>query len=324
MKKNKVCVMKNCHYFYIIASYKKRTYHIMSKAYVFPGQGAQYEGMGKDLYTQDTAAKKVFDVANKVLGYNITDIMFEGSADDLKETRVTQPALFIHALAKINTLRDTFKPIATAGHSLGEFSALVAAGVLSFEDGLRLVYERAMAMQDACDAEPGTMAAVLGLADDVVERICDEVYDEEDVVVAANYNCPGQLVISGAVDAVNIAIERLKAAGAKRAVLLPVGGAFHSPLMEPAQIELEEAILRTNFKMGICPVYQNFTALASTDPEEIKQNLIDQLTGPVRWTQTIENMIADGINNFVESGGTGKVLSGLIKKVNADVITESL
>jgi [acyl-carrier-protein] S-malonyltransferase len=296
----------------------------MSKAYVFPGQGAQYEGMGKDLYTSDAAAKRTFDLADRILGYKISDIMFEGSADDLKETRVTQPALFIHALAKINMMRDNFKPVATAGHSLGEFSALVAAEVLTFEDGLKLVYERALAMQDACDAEPGTMAAVLGLADDIVEKICDEVSEEEDVVVAANYNCPGQLVISGTLDAVNIAIERLKAAGAKRALLLPVGGAFHSPLMEPAQLELEEAILGTTFRSGICPVYQNFTALPSNDPEIIKQNLIDQLTGPVRWTQTIENMIANGITNFVESGGTGKVLSGLIKKVNADVITESL
>lgn len=297
----------------------------MPKAYVFPGQGAQYEGMGKDIYMSDSAARHTFDKADDILGYKISEIMFEGSADDLKETRVTQPALFIHALAKVSMLRDQFKPVATAGHSLGEFSALVAAEVLTFESGLRLVYERAMAMQDACDADPGTMAAVLGLEDNIVERVCQEVSDElDDIVVAANYNCPGQLVISGTLDAVNAAIERLKENGAKRAVLLPVGGAFHSPLMEPAQEELEEAINGTTFRKGLCPVYQNFTALAATDPEVIKANLIAQLTGPVRWTQSVENMIKDGITSFVESGGTGKVLSGLIKKVNGEAITESL
>lgn len=297
----------------------------MSKAYVFPGQGAQYEGMGKDIYMSDSAARHTFDRADDILGYKISEIMFEGSADDLKETRVTQPALFIHALAKISMLRDQFKPVATAGHSLGEFSALVAAEVLTFESGLRLVYERAMAMQDACDADPGTMAAVLGLEDAIVERVCQEVSDElDDIVVAANYNCPGQLVISGTLDAVNAAIEKLKENGAKRAVLLPVGGAFHSPLMEPAQEELEEAINGTSFRKGLCPVYQNYTALAATDPDVIKANLIAQLTGPVRWTQTVENMIKDGILSFVESGGTGKVLSGLIKKVNGEAITESL
>lgn len=297
----------------------------MPKAYVFPGQGAQYEGMGKDIYMSDSAARHTFDKADDILGYKISEIMFEGSADDLKETRVTQPALFIHALAKVSMLRDQFKPIATAGHSLGEFSALVAAEVLTFESGLRLVYERAMAMQDACDADPGTMAAVLGLEDNIVERVCQEVSDElDDIVVAANYNCPGQLVISGTLDAVNAAIEKLKENGAKRAVLLPVGGAFHSPLMEPAQEELEEAINGTTFRKGICPVYHNFTAQAATDPEIIKANLIAQLTGPVRWTQSVENMIKDGITSFVESGGTGKVLSGLIKKVNGEAITESL
>ena len=297
----------------------------MPKAYVFPGQGAQYEGMGKDIYMSDSAARHTFDKADDILGYKISEIMFEGSADDLKETRVTQPALFIHALAKVSMLRDQFNPVATAGHSLGEFSALVAAEVLTFESGLRLVYERAMAMQDACDADPGTMAAVLGLEDNIVERVCQEVSDElDDIVVAANYNCPGQLVISGTLDAVNAAIERLKENGAKRAVLLPVGGAFHSPLMEPAQEELEEAINGTTFRKGLCPVYQNFTALAATDPEVIKANLIAQLTGPVRWTQSVENMIKDGITSFVESGGTGKVLSGLIKKVNGEAITESL
>lgn len=297
----------------------------MPKAYVFPGQGAQYEGMGKDIYMSDSAARHTFDKADDILGYKISEIMFEGSADDLKETRVTQPALFIHALAKVSMLRDQFNPVATAGHSLGEFSALVAAEVLTFESGLRLVYERAMAMQDACDADPGTMAAVLGLEDSIVERVCQEVSDElDDIVVAANYNCPGQLVISGTLDAVNAAIEKLKENGAKRAVLLPVGGAFHSPLMEPAQEELEEAINGTTFRKGLCPVYQNFTALAATDPEVIKANLIAQLTGPVRWTQSVENMIKDGITSFVESGGTGKVLSGLIKKVNGEAITESL
>ncbi len=297
----------------------------MPKAYVFPGQGAQYEGMGKDIYMSDSAARHTFDKADDILGYKISEIMFEGSADDLKETRVTQPALFIHALAKVSMLRDQFNPVATAGHSLGEFSALVAAEVLTFESGLRLVYERAMAMQDACDADPGTMAAVLGLEDNIVERVCQEVSDElDDIVVAANYNCPGQLVISGTLDAVNAAIEKLKENGAKRAVLLPVGGAFHSPLMEPAQEELEEAINGTTFRKGLCPVYQNFTALAATDPEVIKANLIAQLTGPVRWTQSVENMIKDGITSFVESGGTGKVLSGLIKKVNGEAITESL
>ena len=297
----------------------------MPKAYVFPGQGAQYEGMGKDIYMSDSAARHTFDKADDILGYKISEIMFEGSADDLKETRVTQPALFIHALAKVSMLRDQFNPVATAGHSLGEFSALVAAEVLTFESGLRLVYERAMAMQDACDADPGTMAAVLGLEDNIVERVCQEVSDElDDIVVAANYNCPGQLVISGTLDAVNAAIERSKENDAKRAVLLPVGGAFHSPLMEPAQEELEEAINGTTFRKGLCPVYQNFTAQAATDPEVIKANLIAQLTGPVRWTQSVENMIKDGITSFVESGGTGKVLSGLIKKVNGEAITESL
>ncbi len=297
----------------------------MSKAYVFPGQGAQYEGMGKDIYMSDSAARHTFDLADRILGYKISEIMFEGSADDLKETRITQPALFIHSLAKVNMLKDNFKPIATAGHSLGEFSALVAAEYLTFESGLQLVYKRAMAMQDACDAEPGTMAAVLGLEDAEVEDICDQVSEElDDIVVPANYNCPGQLVISGSTEAINAAIEKLKAAGAKRALLLQVGGAFHSPLMEPAQIELEEAILATSFRKGLCNVYQNFTALPSNDPEVIKENLINQLTGAVRWTQTIQNMIADGITNFVESGGTGKVLSGLIKKVGVETITESL
>jgi [acyl-carrier-protein] S-malonyltransferase len=297
----------------------------MAKAYVFPGQGAQYEGMGKDIYMSSSTAKRTFDLADNILGYKISEIMFEGSADDLKETRITQPALFIHSLAKIAMLKNDFSPIATAGHSLGEFSALVAAEVLSFESGLQLVYKRALAMQDACDTEPGTMAAVLGLADKLVEDICDQISEDlDDIVVAANYNCPGQLVISGTKEAINVAIERMKEAGAKRALLLQVGGAFHSPLMEPAQIELESAILGTDFKKGLCNVYQNFTGLPSNDPEVIKENLINQLTGPVRWTQTIQNMLNDGVRNFVESGGTGKVLSGLIKKVSDEAITESL
>lgn len=297
----------------------------MSIAYIFPGQGAQYEGMGKDIFNSDSAAKRIFDLADDVLGYKISEIMFEGTAEDLKETKVTQPALFIHAMAKIAMLRDKFKPTATAGHSLGEFSALVASEYLSFESGLQLVYQRAMAMQTACDMEDGTMAAILGLDDSIVENICEQLsLDEDEIVVAANYNCPGQLVISGTVSGVTLATEKLKEVGAKRAMILPVGGAFHSPLMEPAREELEEAINATSFKNGLCPVYQNVTALASTDVAIIKQNLIDQLTGPVRWTQTIQNMISDGITHYVESGGTGKVLSGLIKKVNTEVITESL
>ncbi len=297
----------------------------MSIAYIFPGQGAQYEGMGKDIYHSDSAARRIFDLADAVLGYKITEIMFEGTAEDLKETKVTQPALFIHSMAKIAMLRDKFNPAATAGHSLGEFSALVAAEYLSFESGLQLVYQRALAMQTACDIEEGTMAAILGLDDTIVENICEQIsIDEDDIVVAANYNCPGQLVISGRVTGVTSATEKLKEAGAKRAMILPVGGAFHSPLMEPAREELAEAINATNFTNGLCPVYQNYTAMASRDAADIKQNLIDQLTGPVRWTQTIQHMIADGILHYIECGGTGKVLSGLIKKVNAEVLTESL
>jgi [acyl-carrier-protein] S-malonyltransferase len=297
----------------------------MNTAYIFPGQGAQYEGMGKDIYSSDSAAKHIFDLADNVLGYKISEIMFEGTAEDLKETKVTQPALYIHSLAKVAMLRDKFKPLATAGHSLGEFSALVAAEYLSFESGLQLVYQRAMAMQTACDIEEGTMAAILGLEDSMVEGICSQISEEEnDVVVAANYNCPGQLVISGTVTGVTMATEKLKEAGAKRAMILPVGGAFHSPLMEPAREELEEAINNTEFKNGLCKVYQNVTSLPSDDIGVIKQNLINQLTGPVRWTQTIQNMISDSISNFVECGGTGKVLSGLIKKINTEVITESL
>lgn len=289
----------------------------MKKGYIFPGQGAQYCGMGKELYEKSEEARAMFERANKILGFRITDIMFEGSADDLKQTKVTQPAVFLHSviLAKILGV----EPSAVAGHSLGEFSALVVAGALSFEDGLRLVSKRAMAMQRACEVEPGTMAAVLALPYAVIEDVCAAV---EGVVVAANYNCPGQLVISGAVDAVNEACARLKEAGARRALVLPVGGAFHSPLMEPARKELAEAIECADFKTPICPIYQNVDALPHTSPEEIKANLIAQLTAPVRWTQIVENMVANGISNFTELG-PGTVLQGLIRKISPDAVVDS-
>ena len=289
----------------------------MKKGYIFPGQGAQYCGMGKELYKKSEEARAMFERANKILGFRITDIMFEGSADDLKQTKVTQPAVFLHSviLAKILGV----EPSAVAGHSLGEFSALVVAGALSFEDGLRLVSKRAMAMQRACEVEPGTMAAVLALPYAVIEDVCAAV---EGVVVAANYNCPGQLVISGAVDAVNEACARLKEAGARRALVLPVGGAFHSPLMEPARKELAEAIECADFKTPICPIYQNVDALPHTSPEEIKANLIAQLTAPVRWTQIVENMVANGISNFTELG-PGTVLQGLIRKISPDAVVDS-
>lgn len=284
----------------------------MSKqAYVFPGQGSQFEGMGKDLYESSASAKDLFEKANEILGFRITDIMFEGSADELKRTDVTQPAIFIHSVIMAKEMGDAFKPDMVAGHSLGEFSALVAAGVLTFEDGLRLVHQRALAMQDACELEPGTMAAVLALADEEVERVCSET---EGVVVAANYNCPGQLVISGSVDAVTRACEGMKAAGAKRALLLPVGGAFHSPLMEPAREKLAKAIESTVFSEPICPIYQNVTAQAETNAEVIQRNLVAQLTAPVRWTQSVRNMKADGAAEFTEVG-PGKVLQGLIAKI---------
>lgn len=284
----------------------------MSKqAYVFPGQGSQFEGMGKDLYESSASAKNLFEKANEILGFRITDIMFEGSADELKRTDVTQPAIFIHSVIMAKEMGDAFKPDMVAGHSLGEFSALVAAGVLTFEDGLRLVHQRALAMQDACELEPGTMAAVLALADEEVERVCSET---EGVVVAANYNCPGQLVISGSVDAVTRACEGMKAAGAKRALLLPVGGAFHSPLMEPAREKLAKAIESTVFSEPICPIYQNVTAQAETNAEVIQRNLVAQLTAPVRWTQSVRNMKADGAAEFTEVG-PGKVLQGLIAKI---------
>ncbi|HOO83121.1 MAG TPA: ACP S-malonyltransferase [Prolixibacteraceae bacterium] len=287
------------------------------KAFVFPGQGAQYPGMGKDLYENSAIAKELFDKANEILGFEITKIMFEGTADELKQTKVTQPAIFLHSVILAKVLGDEFKPEMTAGHSLGEFSALVAAGALSFDDGLRLVSKRALAMQKACEAQASTMAAIVGLDDQSVEQVCKET---EGIVVAANYNCPGQLVISGAVDAVNSACEALKAKGAKRALVLPVGGAFHSPLMEPAREELAQAIENTNFKQPVCPIYQNVDAQPQTDPVKIKHNLIAQLTGPVRWTQTVENMIADGALSFTELG-PGKVLQGLVAKVNREVQT---
>lgn len=289
----------------------------MKHAYVFPGQGAQYSGMGKDLYETNAEAKAMFEKANEILGFRITDVMFEGTADELKQTSVTQPAVFLHSVILAKTLG--VKPDAVAGHSLGEFSALVVSGALSFEDGLRLVSKRAHAMQAACEVQPGTMAAVLALTDEVVEGICNET---EGVVVAANYNCPGQLVISGAVEAVDAACEKAKAAGARRALKLPVGGAFHSPLMEPARVELEKAIMEAPFQTPSCPIYQNVDALPHTDPTEIKANLIAQLTSPVRWTYIVKNMLADGFTSFTELG-PGTVLQGLIKKVSADVEIES-
>ena len=289
------------------------------KAYVFPGQGAQFTGMGKDLYEASEEAKTLFEKANEILGFRITDIMFEGEAEELKQTKVTQPAIFLHSTILAKLLGNRFQPKMVAGHSLGEISALTAAGVLAFEDGLKLVSKRALAMQAACEAEPSTMAAILGLENEVVEGICEKV---DGIVVAANYNCPGQLVISGAIDAINTACEQLKEAGARRALVLPVGGAFHSPLMEPARAELAQAIEATTFNTPICPVYQNVTATAITDPNEIKKNLVAQLTAPVRWTQTMQQMIADGVSEFTEVG-PGKVLQGLVKKVNHQMPTES-
>jgi [acyl-carrier-protein] S-malonyltransferase len=281
------------------------------KAYVFPGQGSQFVGMGKDLYESSAVAKELFEKANDILGYRITDIMFSGTEEELKQTKVTQPAIFLHSVITAKLLGDSFKPDMVAGHSLGEFSALVANGTLKFEDGLLLVYKRALAMQKACEAVPSTMAAILGLEDDVVEKICAEI---DGVVVPANYNCPGQLVISGSVEAVNKACEKLTEAGAKRAMVLQVGGAFHSPLMEPARTELEAAIKATEFSTPMCAVYQNVNAKAVTNPEDIKQNLVAQLTAPVKWTQIMQQMIADGATSVVECG-PGKVLQGLFKKL---------
>jgi len=290
------------------------------KAYVFPGQGSQFVGMGKDLFENSAKAKELFLQANDILGFDITKVMFSGTDEELKQTNVTQPAIFIHSviLAKIS---ESFAPEMVAGHSLGEFSALVANGTLSFEDGLKLVSKRAMAMQKACERVPGTMAAVLALADEKVEEICASIIDE--IVVAANYNCPGQLVISGSVKGIEKACELMKAAGAKRALILPVGGAFHSPLMEPARIELEDAIKNTLFSKPTCAVYQNVNAAPSTDVEAIKLNLIAQLTAPVRWTQSVQNMVKDGATNFVECG-PGKVLQGLVKKIEAGTEVASI
>lgn len=290
------------------------------KAYVFPGQGSQFVGMGKDLFENSAKAKELFLQANDILGFDITKVMFTGTDEELKQTNVTQPAIFIHSviLAKIS---ESFAPEMVAGHSLGEFSALVANGTLSFEDGLKLVSKRAMAMQKACERVPGTMAAVLALADEKVEEICASIIDE--IVVAANYNCPGQLVISGSVKGIEKACELMKAAGAKRALILPVGGAFHSPLMEPARIELEDAIKNTLFSKPTCAVYQNVNAAPSTDVEAIKLNLIAQLTAPVRWTQSVQNMVKDGATNFVECG-PGKVLQGLVKKIEAGTEVASI
>lgn len=288
-------------------------------AYIFPGQGAQFVGMGLDLYENHSVAQELFERANEILGFSITDIMFEGTVEDLKQTKVTQPAIFLHSVILSKVLANSFKPDMVAGHSLGEFSALVANGTLNFEDGLQLVSQRAMAMQKACEIKPSTMAAVLGLEDAVVETICA---DTEGIVVPANYNCPGQLVISGEVDAVNVACERLKEAGAKRALLLPVGGAFHSPLMEPAREELAAAIENTKFGVPSCPIYQNVTTTAVSDAGEIKKNLILQLTAPVKWTQSVQQMVKDGATHFVEVG-PGKVLQGLVKKISPEAETSS-
>lgn len=288
-------------------------------AYIFPGQGAQFTGMGKDLYDNSSVAKTLLERANEILGFSITDIMFTGSAEDLKETKVTQPSIFLHSVALAKSLGERFKPDMVAGHSLGEFSALVANGALNFEDGLKLVSQRAVAMQKACDIQLSTMAAVLGLDDEVVENVCATI---NGVVVAANYNCPGQLVISGEVEAVNEACIKLTEKGARRALILPVGGAFHSPMMEPAREELAAAIENTNFSEPHCPIYQNVTANAVTDSGEIKNNLISQLTAAVRWTQSVEQMIKDGATNFIEVG-PGKVLQGLVKKINRDMETSS-
>jgi [acyl-carrier-protein] S-malonyltransferase len=288
------------------------------KAYVFPGQGAQFVGMGKDLYENSDLARAYFEKANEILGFSITDLMFEGTPEDLKQTKVTQPAIFLHSVISALVMGDDFKPDMVAGHSLGEFSALVAAKALSFEDGLVLVSKRAMAMQKACEMEESTMAAVLGLSDEIVEEVCDSITTE--VVVPANYNCPGQLVISGSIAGIDLACEALKEKGAKRALKLPVGGAFHSPLMKPAGEELQAAINETLILEPICPVYQNVNAYPQTDPVSIKQNLIAQLTAPVRWTQTVKNMITDGATEFYELG-PGDVLKGLVKKVNPDITT---
>ncbi len=288
------------------------------KAFVFPGQGAQFVGMGKDLYESSALAKDLFEKANSILGYRITDIMFDGTDEELKQTKVTQPAVFLHSVISALCMGEAFKPEMVAGHSLGEFSALVACGALNFEDGLKLVYARAMAMQKACEAKPSTMAAIIALPDEKVEEICEQVNAEGEVCVPANYNCPGQLVISGTIEGINKACELMKAAGAKRALPLKVGGAFHSPLMQPAKEELEEAIQKTNFNTPKCPIYQNVDAKPHTNPEEIRKNLVAQLTAPVRFSQSAKNMIADGATDFTECG-PGVVLQKLISKIDSNV-----
>ena len=290
------------------------------KVYIFPGQGAQFVGMGKDLYNESAQAKKMFEQANEILGFRITDLMFDGTDEDLRQTKVTQPAIFIHSVILATTLNNEFKPKMVAGHSLGEFSALVAAKALSFEDGLKLVYKRALAMQKACEINPSTMAAVIGLPDEQVEEICKTI---DDIVVPANYNCPGQVVISGSIAGIEEAIVKLKEAGAKRAFVLKVGGAFHSPFMESAKVELSEAIETTNFSTPICPVYQNVSTKGETNSSTIKENLIAQLTSPVKWTQSVENMIADGATEFIELG-PGTVLQGLVAKINEEVATSGM
>lgn len=291
------------------------------KAFVFPGQASQFEGMGKDLYESSSIAKDLFEEADGILDFKISDIMFNGSSDDLKETKVTQPAVFLHSFIKARIAGDDFNPEAAAGHSLGEFSALATTGALNFEDALKLVHKRAMAMQKACEATPSTMAAILGLEDEAVKEICDSI---NEVVVPANYNCPGQLVISGSIPGIDQAVDLCKKAGARKAIVLQVGGAFHSPLMEPAKEELELAINETAFGKPICPIYQNVNALPETDPQIIKQNLIKQLTSPVLWTQTMHNMIADGCKEFIEVGGQGKTIRGFLKRVDRSIPSEAL
>ncbi len=290
------------------------------KAYIFPGQGAQFPGMGKEMYEASPEAKALFEQANDILGFRITDLIFNGTEEELKQTRVTQPSIFIYSVIKVKVAAEAFQPDMVAGHSLGEFSALAATRSISFTDALTLVYKRALAMQHACELQPSTMAAILGLEDHVVEEICAAI---DEVVVPANYNSPGQLVISGTISGVNTACEKLKAAGAKRAIVLPVGGAFHSPLMEPARAELQEALMNATFSPPVCSIYQNVNAAAVRDPEEIRSNLIAQLTAPVRWSQSVKQMIADGANEFIESG-PGNVLQGLVKKINREVTVSAL